>query len=108
MSAKHTPGPWEAVPDPVKIRGRSVWRTLVRAKYMEICTVSGTVAAGLEEANAALIGAAPDLLDALRSIVDKWDGGKDGHGRSLVLNSPEFWAAIKDARAAITKAEGKS
>lgn len=59
-----------------------------------------------QEANARLIAAAPDLLDALKHILEYDDGpihsgsrdGYEWHGRA-----PRVWEA---ARAAISKAEG--
>ena len=64
MTAKHTPGPWRAVPGcpewTVEADGRGeVWNVAV---VCDDCDDSDT------EANARLIAAAPDLLAALKDM----------------------------------------
>lgn len=66
MNAKHTPGPWH---------------TSKKNKYIVYCNIGQRVANSFEsipvlsrsdaecEANAKLIAAAPDLLDALRMVI---------------------------------------
>ena len=86
MSA-HTPGPWHTI-------GTLADRPLVEAE-------DGGMVADLVEreddaetrANAILISAAPELLEALKRIV------KEATGHTL--------AALDEAQAAIAKAEGK-
>jgi hypothetical protein len=113
MSAKHTPGPWKAGtarrssnfgdmaafvhgPGPAKIA--KVWSG----------DPSDETNGNKAEANARLIAAAPDLLEALKDIVEQWDAAKDPHSKAVALNSPKLWAALGEARAAIAKAEDKS
>lgn len=87
--SKHTPGPWEAKAlDPNHFivhagdrEGSSVAKTLIP---LGLDVVTETV-----RANAKLIAASPDLLEALLKIVRDWDG------------DPEDMAT---ARAAIEKA----
>ncbi len=98
---EHTPGPWYPQDD---IEGNPG----VRAKSGFICFAPHVAhypgqdrryQEEIEErkANAALIAAAPDLLTALRAIID-YDG-KDG--------VPGIEALCELGRAAIAKAEGK-
>lgn len=74
MSAKHTPGPWAHCtegfprPDVRAANGRAVARTWM------VCSGTPKTAAGYQarceedRANARLIAAAPDLLEALKQI----------------------------------------
>lgn len=79
MNAQHTPGPWYAAID-MKIRARGC---VIGAAYIQPDDIG--------RANALLIAAAPDLLDALRRI-------------DVLLNGSPCVAAHNIARAAITKA----
>jgi len=89
MSTQHTPGPWQIGNfDPNTVfdcdgekRGCS-----------PIATMQGTAAE--RKANARLIAAAPDLLDALVKMLDVWE-----HGGTTPY-------PIAEARAAIKKATG--
>jgi hypothetical protein len=83
MNTKHTPGPWKCVPD--------AW--IVADNGAVILTSQG-----MEEADARLIAAAPDLLAALQAMFDRiGDGGY----------FPSCGKTISDqARAAIAKATG--
>lgn len=83
-TAKHTPGPWR------------VENRLVRAtKHKQICEVPayGVVHGKVDEANARLIAAAPELLEALVNLlaVHECEGGTKYHAGDI-------------ARAAISKA----
>jgi hypothetical protein len=106
LVAKHTPGPWKAQ----MIDGRMG----VTANHMcsfpgmryDICErVGGDCTAkptkGTPEANARLIAAAPELLEALQRVVSDWvhpyDGGEYEDGEM---------PALDQARAAIAKATG--
>mgnify|MGYP001558852063 FL=1 len=105
MSTKHTPGPWKYQ----KPRGH---QHAIDRKYEVVAPINGggeSVIVGehtgvdcLNEANARLIAAAPDLLAALQAIEDSLqtsDGAFDW------INSKETVAAFADARAAIAKAK---
>ncbi len=60
MSAKHTPGPWK------EVGGRAVFGP----DHIVICRCGNYSKSIMEdEANARLIAAAPDLLDALRNLL---------------------------------------
>ncbi len=87
--SKHTPGPWINDGDGI------VWS--------ESDPIYGWIADcrnGAQDANARLIAAAPDLLEALRSMLSEFS----------VMASPATAgeiAACEAARAAIAKAEGQ-
>ena len=93
----HTPGPWEAAFGYAKSHGDS--REIVRA---DIESKNGTIGStkvrpGLDAvANAHLIAAAPDLLEALELIASARERGFDIH------------YAEGCARAAIRNARGES
>lgn len=79
--SKHTLGPWGFT------KGITVW---VMAGPIHVATIPRAADGDWSEANAFLIAAAPDLLEALKAI-------EDHH------NETEEWREI--ARAAIAKAE---
>ena len=93
----HTPGPWDAdvsiaytLPDKapffqVTARGSAYWVAYVQDSPN-----------GLGTANANLIAAAPDLLEALKGMRE--------HAEH---STPQGFAAFRQAEAAIAKAEGK-
>lgn len=86
MTTKHTPGPWRAMigeSDPLLIVGGPN-----EFPVCEVGSVAGATA--LDEANANLIAAAPDLLAACQSAMD--DGFLAGEALDLVA------AAIAKAR----------
>jgi hypothetical protein len=82
--AKHTRGPWsiEAVKD-----------------YLRMLDTGIDSGAPESIANASLIAAAPDLLEALREMAEHWPPQKP--------ESPAFMAYI-NAMSAIAKAEGRA
>lgn len=82
MTARHTPGPWEYM---------SVTKSVWSGRAICIMTGSRNHPDPEREANARLIAAAPDLLDALQGVLRVADRA-----------TAEFAAA----RAAIAKAEG--
>jgi hypothetical protein len=94
----HTPGPWLRESE-INSEG-SDW-ILVTKDYAEIVDLrldDGLVVSEQEqEANARLISAAPELLNALRGVAERWD--KDDEADDPVLG-----AVI---RSAIAKAEGR-
>ena len=83
MSTKHTPGPWES--------------TLGASGCQAVEAEDGTVVASyVSEANARLIASAPDLLEALESLV-----------ANLAEGDFISETRIDAARAAIAKAAGE-
>lgn len=95
-SNKFTPGPWNNMP---------------KTEYVPICKQDEAGLAlgfinstNLErtaegKANAYLIAAAPDLLEALEGMADEYGTAGDGWPRNN--------KALRDARAAISKARGQ-
>jgi hypothetical protein len=101
--SKHTPGPW------VLIQGDRTTKEMVittesriEAPAVSICELDTDfigVIGEEQEANACLISAAPDLLEALEMIVAEADSYTERTGKP-VYN----W--LDTARAAIAKAKG--
>lgn len=108
MTAKHTPGPWYALRGQrnISIRHKTGDRLLpmvnvasVRGKFPADCPY------GSSEANARLIAAAPELLDALIALLGVAPSKAPGAG--LIVGAEEKHAnALQAARAAIKKATG--
>jgi len=100
MSAQHTPGPWSVGSSTVTINGAghsalAIWPPKAKAgkRGKQICLVAPIYDWNeTDEANARLIAAAPELLEALRHLRE--------HGVS-----PRAWDMLN---AAIAKAEGRS
>lgn len=88
---KHTPGPWR-----YRLRGSGKGCDVLAGEGRQVEVVAYDVHGRTAEADAALIAAAPDLLDALR-LAEEWlvSVGADGSPLTAV-------------RAAIAKAEGRS
>lgn len=116
---KHTPGPWFTNEAEACIWARSGRRAPVATVFTaEDPTSEGSPESGVyspeESANAALIAAAPELLEALRNFIATIDvsGGvaESDCGLSAPVADPE-WCDLGDAyhqaRAAIAKAEGR-
>ena len=104
--SKHTPGPWSVGEVSHKKQrvdidslhadqtlGHQTWRGLARAYGCEDMPAEGTAAM---LANARLLAAAPELLEALQSVLDN------------CLDSEGLCAAHAKARAAIAKATGEN
>jgi hypothetical protein len=104
MTDKHTPGPWVAQPD-------------LFDGYFYIEAASGAViaevfpwqagdmdGAGEADANARLIEAAPELLEALEALIECYTISIERDGDAW-RNADDDESIIK-ARAAITKARG--
>lgn len=98
--ASHTPGPWRFDEEHNEIVGRPEWgciRFRVKGEW-SVASVETDCGSDAEvEANARLIAAAPELLDALRSAV----------GAMEVLDHPKGYGALLKAQNAIAKAEGR-
>lgn len=103
MSVQHTPGPWSYRPREYDDWGfvRAVDGNLVavaKDSSIPLSEHDAFRARGADpyEANARLIAAAPDLLEALRDVV--------GHARFVAVNFDIHYAHLDDAFAAIAKA----
>jgi len=93
----HTPGPW-TMSSPMgagRDEGREpwFWVSADRTLHLQVAPCPDGYVAGENEANARLIAAAPELLEALRTALDaSWNGPMPDYARD-------------QARAAIKKAE---
>ena len=101
-TARHTPGPWR-----IEEQSRE-WFARTNHAYRVVSNNKPTYfVASVEgwgdicKANAHLIAAAPELLEALKAMVASYDGIRDG------LTSPVVIAKLRMADAAIAKAEGR-
>lgn len=92
MNTKHTPGPWKATPC-------RVYAPETEDRLELRVTISGGNRDD-NRANARLIAAAPDLLEALRGLLPDAVGNHIG--------GPDTQARIDAARAAIAKATGSA
>ena len=100
MTTQHTPGPW-AVDD---TGYRAPGNGLCVMAWPECVAVVGANNPHLpQDANAHLIAAAPDLLEALKEIAADYADRFDLDDPST---NPGIKYTIKQARAAITKATG--
>lgn len=91
MTGKHTPGPWKQSCESID------------PDWHIVTTSGGAVIANVfapQNANARLIAAAPDLLEALLDAVDAWET----HCESGDHMQGDW---VYDARAAIAKARGQ-
>lgn len=100
--SKHTPGPWAVDADayPIFIYSESeTWPLIDELGNEEGCKGAFIANTGDNKANARLIAAAPELLEALqaivKSLVDQDDEGMIEHAQQMI-----------DARVAIAKATG--
>jgi hypothetical protein len=113
MSMEHTPGPWVTMPTDwrVETNGNNSQvaigptRGATRGRPVAIAIVKGCSFGpdDVLDANARLIAAAPELLEALEYAVTQY--GKPG-GPWNVPSDPDGW--LDRARAAIAKARGQS
>ena len=103
MTAKHTPGPWTLHPTALHPAVRSVGTP--GAGPRRICTVGSMNGNPVDKANARLIAAAPELLDALIALLGVAPSKAPGAG--LIVGAEEKHAnALQAARAANKKATG--
>jgi hypothetical protein len=108
MTEQHTPGPWRWVPEPDTA---SLWRD-----YGDLYSASSEVVLSIwdngfdggvrvnSHADARLIEAAPELLEALEELVEACTGHLD-RGQAPWRSNEDEKEVIK-ARAAIAKARG--
>lgn len=96
QNAKHTPGPWKVI-DRALNGGEGV---SIEAEngYTEVCKVNKSYHS--RTANARLIAAAPELLEALKEAENWLAEYEDGPDSGLQ-------GLLAQARAAIAKAEGR-
>ena len=100
--SKHTPSPWEKADGTDGVtRGIRGWHGPERVNVINWNGISrATSVTG--QANARLIAAAPDLLEALQNIAEYWN-----QDQNEAAMADACWHAIHTARAAIAKATGE-
>ena len=103
MSA-HTPGPWTC-----RVLNSDDTVAVIRAGTLQIAAI-GYAPGFAEEANARLIAAAPDLLAALRQVLEVLEGRADVRDGEDGMQLPNEAMSILNEcgdtmRAAIAKAE---
>lgn len=106
MNTQHTPGPWKVSHNAAKQMGG--WKTNPYSIVVPVKGVSRTTVANIPDrqtiseeqkrANAFLIAAAPDLLEALETLVNM----AESFPSEMHKDHPD----VVDARAAINKATG--
>ena len=96
--AKHTPGPWHVANNVAARRNRGALETIIEMGPFGAFVVAD--ASTSASANARLIAAAPDLLEAAKRMLYHFGILEDNPGLH-----PEAVGASKQLRAAITKAE---
>jgi hypothetical protein len=100
--SKHTPGPWSVDAEDVDLFAQETHRIWINADGMHICYVDGPRNPE-RNANARLIAAAPDLLEAFDRVQDAIQNFLE-EGLRPTESVMRFWQA--DVRAAIAKATG--
>jgi len=110
MGNKHTPGPWLHVEGERlshDAEGWSEWEVLPAIVSLESGEIVVPEAFDIRPANARLIAAAPDLLEALRQLT-----GNAEVARFMVVDpdgyvSGALWDTIQQAHDVIAKATGQ-
>ena len=104
-AATHTPGPWSALPGHSCIGFIDIISRL--DGVVAQVTQSDNSPSETDIANAHLIAAAPDLLEACVAMIE-WDAREEDHAVDFHARMMLCKAAFQKARAAIAKAEGRS
>jgi hypothetical protein len=95
--SKHTPGPWKANnKDEIRNDDNDLIATAwdIHVKREEDGLI--TLLPNNSKANARLMAAAPELLEALKEL----------YNASLVMEQPRFYKALAEAKKVIAKIEG--
>lgn len=104
-TVKHTPGPWRVGAPPDKVctnyGGEADIAKGGWGKVIVTCKRSSWMGEGEGFANAQLIAAAPELLEALKELADY-------HSADLTSDFGNEAGRMRNALAAIAKAEGRS
>lgn len=103
--SKHTPGPWVVEERPPNMR--VIFAGLTTDRRPAPCVLMD----GDQEANAHLIAAAPEMLEALKVVTDtliEWLPRLRGQREAEEMSRAYVAGQIAMAQAAIAKAEGRS
>jgi len=105
--SEHTPGPLEFYSD--EYGCREIFPTaLIHSSSREICSTCGLFNDAEDRANARLIAAAPEMLDALKFIYDHIADKERGPRDLYPAFGLDAQKAVGMTRAAIAKATGDS
>jgi hypothetical protein len=107
--AEFTPGPWEAV-DSLTVRGPFAFRDSNKPG-VQICSLTHYVPATERAANARLIAAAPQLLEACKAqhrAIDMLMARLIQIDPGFMPTKAPSWEAVKLGHAAISKATGSA
>ena len=103
MNTQHTPGPWEVKIGTEDDDWAHQWPTIEAKNYVVVGTEGIYQDFDTDMANARLIAAAPDLLEALQDLFeDDMEHVLMGDGKDDQIE------AISKAKAAIAKATGET
>ena len=113
--SQHTPGPWRVaaykIDQSIIIQDTTSWvpghipRVVVQAfDYDCLKAIPGKPITGEKEANAHLIAAAPDMLEALKTCKTVLQAMVDGDELALSYADPQDW--LNEVLTAINKAKG--
>lgn len=94
-AVSHTPGPWHSLALGTHVRAAD------HSGIAKLATRNGN--ADEQAANARLIAAAPDMLEALREAWDQFE-----QMEKMFRDDLEFMGALSAVRAAVAKAEAQS
>ncbi len=100
---KHTPGPWQAV----TFSDEHSPCIIDREGDGRIAELTGNQTDEQTDANASLIAAAPELLEALRRCIECLNGPVSDLMTGDALAAAGVYGALIQAGAAIAKAEGR-
>ena len=111
--SKHTPGPWHWIGDSLTHRQYNIYAP-GSAPQEHVCTVNNLSVeklygrdADVALANARLIAAAPDLLDALRDFSDYVRNEQNSTDGAVIYSNTQIHRLVFKARAAIAKTTGE-
>jgi hypothetical protein len=109
MKTKHTDGPWTIRREPKEFKAVIECNSEFSSKWIATCPMPpfGTELHDVDEANAALIAAAPELLEALEECL-AWFELDPQRNRPIMAQDTEVgFRMIQQAGAAIAKAKGQ-
>ena len=102
MEMKHTPGPWFYVSQRDWPHRQEIYITAMNWGVVAVASIDRSLAVSeVQRANLNLISAAPDLLEALKALVDDVS---DRFDLDCPSTNPGIKSCVAEARAAIAKA----
>lgn len=93
MTSKHTPGPWETDRNNVHTGQIATIHHCLNNDWVEVWSENWPIDEAEQEANARLIAAAPELLEALHRLVDATDPETTGWSEAVAAIAKATGAA---------------